>query len=68
MNLKLALVITMVQLMVLSVGYYFLELFLRKNSMSISEYISNYWIYGIAAFVGLLITNFFWNKSELKNR
>jgi hypothetical protein len=68
MNLKLALVITMVQLVVLSVGYYFLELFLRKNSMSISEYISNYWIYRIAAFVGLLITNFFWNKSELKNR
>ena len=68
MNLKLALVITMVQLVVLSVGYYFLELFLRKNSMSISEYISNYWIYRIAAFVGLLINNFFWNKSELKNR
>ena len=66
MNLKLALVITMVQLVVLSVGYYFLELFLRKNSMSISEYISNYCIYGIAAFVGLLIANFFWNKSELK--
>ena len=30
------------------------------------DYFSNYWVYGIAAFVGLLIINFFWNKSDLK--
>ncbi|MFN4075943.1 MAG: hypothetical protein ACK4HC_08595 [Cloacibacterium sp.] len=66
MNLKISFVQTLVQLLILSVGYYLLEVFVRKNNLSISDYFSNYWVYAIAAFIGLLITNFFWNKSELK--
>ena len=66
MNLKISFVQTLVQLLILSVGYYLLEVFVRKNNLSISDYFSNYWVYGIAAFVGLLIINFFWNKSDLK--
>ncbi|GAB1356982.1 hypothetical protein MASR1M29_11500 [Cloacibacterium normanense] len=66
MNLKISFVQTLVQLLILSVGYYLLEVFVRKNNLSISDYFSNYWVYAIAAFVGLLIINFFWNKSDLK--
>ena len=68
MNFKIALVQTITQVIILSLGYYLLEVFVRKNNYTISEYILNYWFYGVAAFIGLLITNFFWNKSELKNR
>jgi hypothetical protein len=66
MNFKIALVQTITQVIILSVGYYLLEVFVRKNNLSISDYFSNYWVYAIAAFVGLLIINFFWNKSDLK--
>ena len=66
MNLKISFVQTLVQLLILSVGYYLLDVFVRKNNLSISDYFSNYWVYAIAAFVGLLIINFFWNKSDLK--
>ena len=66
MNLKISFVQTFVQLLFLSLGYYLLEVFVRKNNLSISDYFSNYWVYAIAAFVGLLIINFFWNKSDLK--
>ena len=66
MNFKIALVQTITQVIILSLGYYLLEVFVRKNNYTISEYILNYWFYGVAANIGLLITNFFWNKSELK--
>ncbi len=66
MNLKISFVQTLVQLLILSVGYYLLEVFVRKHNLSISDYFSYYWVYAIAAFVGILIINFFWNKSDLK--
>ena len=44
-------------------GYFF-----NKPKTNFIEYLKTETIYRIAAFVGLLITNFFWNKSELKNR
>ena len=66
MNFKIALVQTITQVIILSLGYYLLEVFVRKNNYTISEYILNYWFYGVAAFIGLLITKYVWNKSELK--